>query len=185
MFVLICLVSCEEDDTFRETRWIHKVVLPERRKCCRCSASLSLGMGCTCDRPLSGRPCVPLKLLPKCIIRWLQVHCIQQEVFSAIWMHRKSQFSKFCALICRCFLIDSRASRRWNLEITNSVSTLRIFFSSDMMKIAGGHCRYYGWMRHISPLWERKLQALRSLGGRKSSRCASMTLYDRYVTVAF
>ncbi|CAL1269477.1 unnamed protein product, partial [Larinioides sclopetarius] len=65
-------------------------------------------------------------------------------------MYRKPQFSKFCALFCGCFLIDSSACRRWHLETTNSVSTLRIFFSSDMMKIAGGRCGYYGRMRHIS-----------------------------------
>ena len=95
-------------------------------------------------------PVLLLKLLSKCIIRWLQVHFIQQKVFPAVWMYRKPQFSKFSALFCRCFIIDSSESRLWNLEKTNRVSTLRIYSSSDMMKIAGGRCWHYGRMRHIS-----------------------------------
>lgn len=51
----------------------------------------------------------------------------------------------FCS-VGGCCLIDSRASRCCNLQTSNSVYTLRIYSSSDIMKIADGR-----WMRHIVP----------------------------------
>ena len=116
-------------------------------------------------------PVFLLKLLPKCIILWLHIHWMHQEIFPTTWMYRKPQFSKFFALFCGCFFIDSSSSRCWNLETINSTSTLLFCSSSDMMKIADGHCGYYEWMRNISLHWKRNVQELHSMGRRKSSLC--------------
>ena len=76
---------------------------------------------------------------------------MRKEVFLAVQTNWKPKFYKFCHLFCGCFLIDSSEPWLSNLETTKSVSTLRIFSSSDIMKTAGGLCGHYEQMRHISP----------------------------------